>query len=779
MIKIGLPQADRTPATQMNNGSTFDHPFSADRPIGDRSEDRLGRRGFAETLAHAVRQWRGSDSLVIALYGPWGSGKSSVKNMVLDTLAADQQGAGRPLVVEFNPWQFANRDQLTEAFFREVGVGLGRQEGATQGDRKRLASRWRAYAAYLQAGASFIDVLRGPIFWGLLALAVALAGASMADIRTGGFLLAGGLVLFAALLRGSSKFAEAVAQAIRTREEANRKTLKEVKEEIANDLRTLPAPLLVVMDDVDRLAAMEVQQLFQLVKANADFPNLVYLLLFQREVVEQSVEKLSPGLSGRDFLEKIVQVGFDIPTADQQQLDKILFEGLDKVLTDAAIERHFDKQRWGNLFIGGLQPYFGSLRNVHRFLSTLSFHFGLFRGERSFEVNPIDLIGLEVLRLFEPNVYRAIARNKKLLTEGANRDSRGTDEEKRRAIHNILEDALQERRDSVREIMTRLFPRTEWAFGGTNYGPDFEEQWFRDLRVCSPEVFDRYFQFAIPEGDISQSALDRLLTTVGDREALRAELRELAAQDLLGVAMDRLEAYKETISLEHAVPFITALLDAGEDLPADRSSFFRIGPDMHAIRVIYWYLRREQDGGRRDEVLRTAIRDTGGLYLPVKLISVEDDREERGRDPAQRLVTDAALAELRQLCVGRIRAAAAEGRLSTHPLFNYLLYRWREWADVEEARAFSGELTQTPEGAIHFVTGFLQRGTSFGATDFVGRERWYIRLENLEDFVRWEAIEERLQTVQLDSLSDRERQAVEAFRLAVQRRRRGLPPDDE
>ena len=50
---------------------------------------------------------------------------------------------------------------------------------------------------------------------------------------------------------------------------------------------------------------------FQLVKANAEFPNVVFLLLFQRDLVE---DKLNDGKqTGRDYLEKIIQVPFDIP----------------------------------------------------------------------------------------------------------------------------------------------------------------------------------------------------------------------------------------------------------------------------------------------------------------------------------------------------------------------------------------------------------------------------------------------------------------------------------
>ena len=59
------------------------HFFSADRPIERLDEDRLQRGAFALSIAQAITTWHGDDSLVMALYGGWGDGKSSVKAAVL------------------------------------------------------------------------------------------------------------------------------------------------------------------------------------------------------------------------------------------------------------------------------------------------------------------------------------------------------------------------------------------------------------------------------------------------------------------------------------------------------------------------------------------------------------------------------------------------------------------------------------------------------------------------------------------------------------------------
>jgi type II secretory pathway predicted ATPase ExeA len=50
------------------------------------------------------------------------------------------------------------------------------------------------------------------------------------------------------------------------------RTLPELKRELTELLRQLRQPLLVVIDDIDRLTPDEMKAVFQLVRANADLP---------------------------------------------------------------------------------------------------------------------------------------------------------------------------------------------------------------------------------------------------------------------------------------------------------------------------------------------------------------------------------------------------------------------------------------------------------------------------------------------------------------------------
>ena len=145
------------------------HLFSSDSPITSCEEDKLGRRPFAEQIARAVREWKGNESLVIALYGSWGTGKSSIKNMVVESTRTAPNCA---TVVEFNPRQMANRSQLTEAFFDELGIAIGKGPVASLKHQKRAADKWKRYAARIGSSKDLLSLLVNPIRWGLIVSAI-------------------------------------------------------------------------------------------------------------------------------------------------------------------------------------------------------------------------------------------------------------------------------------------------------------------------------------------------------------------------------------------------------------------------------------------------------------------------------------------------------------------------------------------------------------------------------------------------------------------------------
>jgi len=751
---------------------TAKHKFSADRPITSPVDDLLGVTGFAESIAASIKGWTGRDSLIVALYGPWGSGKSSIKNLAVEALRRDRENC--PSIVEFNPWQWVGQSQLAEGFFQEIGIALGLKQKDKQS--KERANKWRSYAAYLKMGSFLAGSLRSIIAWSLFILGfIAVASGLLVDpahIKTIITVTGAFAIPLAVLFRWGGSFVDNIISILEAKSKVQEKSLAEIKKELSGLLQELSNPVLVIVDDVDRLSKEEIKYLFQLIKANADFPNLVYLLLFQRDLIEKHFDP--------EFLEKIVQVGFDLPRIEHTRLEKSLFKGLDELLSENIAEKRFDKHYWGNLFVPGLRPFFETLRDVHRYLATLSFHLSLFRNKNSFEVNPVDLIGLEVIRMFEPKVYQRLFELKPILTgqhESYRSDNKAVDET-RKTLESAILQSSENRRQPVQEIIKVLFPRAERYLGGISYAGGFEDKWYRDLRACHPDVFDRYFHFAIPEGDIAQADLDRILSSTENRASLVAEMQALDKRGMLNVFLNRFEAYKEEIEISHAVPFITALFDIGDDLPEDESGFFMIGSHWHAVRIVYWYLKKEPDIKKRGRILKQAAKDTTGLYLTVMRASLEDDLHKKQDEAEKGLLDNDDLNELKAICVEKIMHAAASGQLTKHRHRLTLLYYWGTWAGFDGPSKYVADFINTQEGLLSFLVSTLSRSTSQGVGDHVARIHWSIKLSTIEQFIPVDTVKAKFEQLNTENINDEEKRAVEAFEKALRRREEGKPEDN-
>ena len=100
-------------------------------------------------------------------------------------------------------------------------------------------------------------------------------------------------------------------------------------------LTELPYKIIIVVDDIDRLNNTEIRQIFQLVKALADFPNTVYLLAFDKEVILRALAKVQGG-PGLEYLEKVIQVPFEIPPISRAELENLFFSKLDEIIEFSA-----------------------------------------------------------------------------------------------------------------------------------------------------------------------------------------------------------------------------------------------------------------------------------------------------------------------------------------------------------------------------------------------------------------------------------------------------------
>lgn len=726
--------------------------YSSDRPIGKFSDDQLGRKSFAERLAGDISTWDGKDSLVIGLYGDWGSGKTSLKNLVLSSL---RRRRSKIPTIEFNPWQLSGSGGITHSFFQELEIVL------------RSAAKTNDVAA-AKAKERLDKYSKRFLFSGTIAKLFATL-----LLATGKTAEAAALLAMAEGLHQASDVSEKGGEALSAEVgEPGDDSLSELKLQLGEALGKIKHPLLVVIDDIDRLTSEEIREIFQLVKANADFPKIVYLLLFDRSIVTQALNSVSDN-RGSEFLEKIIQVSYHVPLATPEAVRSILFAGLNEHLAKPGVARRWDKERWTGLLFDGLAPYFRNLRHVYRFLSSFDFHVRQFQADEHFEVNPIDLIALETLRVFEPAVFEQLASAKRILTRDTGPGLFGKIEQTviDQAIAALLAFASNGHDAHVRHVLAAIFPPISKAYAEST--GQHEQKWLKDARVCHPRHFDRYFSFSVEGEELPQSAIDRLADSAGDLGKFTAQLRLLQSRNMLKAALERLDAYKEEIPLTSMPALIQGLCDISDDLPVKEGGLFETEARLTASRIVYFGLRREKDEKRRAEILKKSFEDSTGTLLPVLFTAMQERKPGNG-EREQYVVSVEDWDVLKQICVAKLKSIARSGGLTRHAHVSMLLWRWKDWA-VEEARAWVQEQVKAVDGALWTLETLMGEVHSHGVKHEV---RHYVRLSQIEEFVPAAAIQNTLAGTSLDGATERQRIAVREFFRALKWREEGKPEPD-
>ncbi|MFK0388621.1 peptide chain release factor-like protein, partial [Campylobacter coli] len=106
-----------------------------------------------------------------------------------------------------------------------------------------------------------------------------------------------------------------------------KKGLDEIKNEINTALLNIDIKIIIVIDDLDRLADTDIQEIFQLVRSIADFKNTIYILSYDEEIVSKALDKIQKDKGGK-YIEKIVQVPIKLPKVSQENLKDIFIKKL-------------------------------------------------------------------------------------------------------------------------------------------------------------------------------------------------------------------------------------------------------------------------------------------------------------------------------------------------------------------------------------------------------------------------------------------------------------------
>ena len=112
-------------------------------------------------------------------------------------------------------------------------------------------------------------------------------------------------------------------------------------------------------------------------------------------------------------MEKIVQIGLDLPSVPKQKLITILTQSLDETLRDLENTGPFDSGRWSDILAEIIAPLLRHMRDVRRYVSAVDGAVRSLGGQIALE----DVLALEAIRVFRPDIFGQIPHLRRSLTE--------------------------------------------------------------------------------------------------------------------------------------------------------------------------------------------------------------------------------------------------------------------------------------------------------------------------------------------------------------------------
>ena len=287
-----------------------------DNPILKKNNDKFGFSPYAEILANCIRDTNNLP-FCIGIFAEWGSGKSSLMNMIRD----DLKSTNNIKSVWFNPWKYDRKEDLWNALIQSILFHI--IEESNDNDLSDKAKQLAKSTAWLL-------------------------------LKKGISTLSSGIV--------SGDNIENITQKLVKQDELHYRHINNFEDDFSKvvDQYTGNGKLVVFIDDLDRCLPENAITVLESLKLFIGDARCIFVLGMDHLVVEQGLdirfsEKIK--MSGRDYLDKIVQVPFFLPPVPFRKLRNAL---------EVSKTADFDDEIW-KLIEYGLE---GNPRKSKRFVNS-------------------------------------------------------------------------------------------------------------------------------------------------------------------------------------------------------------------------------------------------------------------------------------------------------------------------------------------------------------------------------------------------------------------------
>lgn len=309
-----------------------------DLPTG---QDLLQFTNYAIAFAELITNDEVKPPLTVGIYGPWGSGKTflieQIKKQIVELLASKKRSfleLGRPkrkkiLIVDFNAWSYNSSDILWAGMVVHIFKTIEKQLGRGAALRISIQRNWAKQKREIVSKMLYYGVLISAICIILFLLLMTLDQAPIAQLVP--LLGVPALIelarqLIPLLIKPQSEQVRILFN--KQSYEQERGLMARIHEDISALTKALPADtrIAVMIDDLDRCKPERAVEVLEAINLLLNLNKFIVFIAVDTRVITSFVESiyegsfLRAGITGYEYLDKIVQIPFSIPKAQPQEL---------------------------------------------------------------------------------------------------------------------------------------------------------------------------------------------------------------------------------------------------------------------------------------------------------------------------------------------------------------------------------------------------------------------------------------------------------------------------
>lgn len=188
--------------------------------------------------------------------------------------------------------------------------------------------------------------------------------------------------------------------------------IQHIKNEVQKVLAELDQPIVVLIDDLDRLNKAELFEVFRLIRITANFRNVIYIATYDVNHVVCMLRELGIDVN---YKKKIFDIEVTLPSFEPYVYPQLLYNELKRVIKDESILESlknviYSKIQSQSYFICS---YLKNFRDVKRFANAFMANLNAFLARNKVgDFYIVEFFVLELLKYSSPNCYETLRQNR-------------------------------------------------------------------------------------------------------------------------------------------------------------------------------------------------------------------------------------------------------------------------------------------------------------------------------------------------------------------------------